>query len=128
MILIADDSKFMRTYLKQILHKHGFTNFVEASNGKEAIQLFNLLKPRITLLDIIMPEIDGLEALQEIKKINSEAKVIMCSSLATNENKKQAIDLGASDFVIKPFFEDLNQIISRTLAEPGGDTIEYTIF
>ncbi|WP_252502100.1 response regulator [Sporosarcina sp. Marseille-Q4943] len=120
MILLADDSKFMRNWLKQILQKYGHTNFAEASNGEQAVLMYRLVKPEIVFLDITMPKIDGLAALQEIMEMNSKAKVIMCSSLSTNANMKAALRLGAKDFVVKPFFNDIHKIIER-LHEKKGD-------
>ena len=126
MILIADDSKFMRSYLKQALQKQGYRNFVEATNGEEAITLYRLIKPELVLLDITMPKIDGLTALKEIMGINPEAKVIMCSALSTNANMTEALRLGASDFVVKPFFEEINKVIGKILT--GGHQLESIIF
>lgn len=128
MILIADDSRFMRNILKQSLQKYGYNNFVEAKNGREAILLFKLLKPSVVLLDITMPEVDGLEALKEIKALNQDAKVIMCSAMATDANRKEALMLGAGDFVRKPFFEDLHVKVANLQAGNGGDEIESIIF
>lgn len=124
MILIADDSKFMRHYLIQSLRKHGFTNFIEASNGREAVLYYILFEPSVALLDITMPEVDGLIALKEIMKVNPDAKVIMCSALATKKNREKAKMLGASDFLVKPFFEELSEKVAKLRNANGGKYIE----
>ena len=128
MILLADDSRFMRNWLKQILQKHGYINFAEASNGEQAILMYRLLKPEIVFLDITMPKIDGLAALQQIMEINPKAKVIMCSALSTNANMTTALRLGAMDFMIKPFFDDVNKIIEKIQATKGDRQYESLTF
>lgn len=124
MILIADDSKFMRHYFIQALREHGYTNFIEASNGREAVLFHILFEPSVTLLDIKMPEVDGLTALKKIKKANPAAQVIMCSSLATKENRQEAKMLGASDFIVKPFFGKLGDKVIKLRKSNGGKYVE----
>lgn len=127
MILLADDSRFMRNWLKQILQKHGYLKFAEASNGEEAVLLYRLVKPEIVFLDITMPKIDGLEALQQIMEINPKAKVIMCSALSTEANTKAALRLGATEFIVKPFFDDVNKLMERIRETKGGLQCELFI-
>ena len=103
-ILLADDSRFMRNWLKQILQKHGYINFAEASNGEQAVLMYRLVKPEIVFLDITMPKVDGLAALQQIMEINPKAKVIMCSALSTNANRTAALRLGATGFYCQTIF------------------------
>ena len=98
-ILIADDSSFMRNVLKDILSKEGHT-LIEAENGKEALAKFDAEKPNLVLLDIIMPEMDGIEVL---KKIGATAKVVVISAVGQEKMVEEAKKLGALDYIVKPF-------------------------
>lgn len=102
-ILIADDATFMRMMLKDILSHAGFINLIEAKNGREAINLFKVEKPEFILLDVTMPDMDGLRALEEIKEINPDVKIIMCSSMGQEEIVSECFEKGADDFIMKPF-------------------------
>ncbi|MDO4832226.1 MAG: response regulator [Clostridia bacterium] len=102
-ILIADDATFMRMMLKDILSHAGFINLIEAKNGREAINLFKVKKPELILLDVTMPDMDGLRALEEIKEINPDVKIIMCSSMGQEEIVSECFEKGADDFIMKPF-------------------------
>ncbi|TGE34228.1 response regulator [Desulfosporosinus sp. Sb-LF] len=105
-ILIADDASFMRLMICQILARKGLTNIVEAENGRQAVERFKTNKPDLTLMDITMPELDGLAALAEILEIDSLAKVIICSAVAHESMVLDALKRGAVDFVVKPFRPD----------------------
>ena len=105
-ILIVDDAMFMRTMLKNILAKHGYEVCGEATNGIEAIDKYIELRPDFVLLDITMPEMDGITALKEIKKIDPQAVVVMCSAMGQQAMVIDAIQGGAIDFIVKPFQED----------------------
>lgn len=102
-VLIADDSTFMRKILKNVLTKAGHTEIVEVSNGEEAVNAYKKDKPALVLLDIIMEKKDGIEALKEIKASDKAAKIIMVSAVGQEQMVKEAMELGASDFVVKPF-------------------------
>ena len=102
-ILIVDDAAFMRMMLKDILIKNGFEVCGEACNGKEAIERYKELNPDLITLDITMPNMDGLEALKEIRNINKDAKVIIFSSIGQQGMVLEAIQNGAIDFIVKPF-------------------------
>lgn len=102
-ILIADDATFMRMMLKDILSHAGFINLIEAKNGREAINLFKVEKPELILLDVTMPDMDGLKALEEIKDVNPDVKIIMCSSMGQEELVSECFEKGADDFIMKPF-------------------------
>lgn len=102
-ILIADDSANMRLILKDILHRSGYTVVGEAKDGAEAVSLFDKLSPDAALIDLSMPEMDGLEALRSIKAAHEEARVVMISMLGQQELVIDALRAGASDFIIKPF-------------------------
>ena len=102
-ILIVDDAQFMRHMLKKILTETGFEIAGEASNGAEAIDLYKELKPDLVTLDVVMPEVNGLEALKAIRELDPEAKVVMVSAVDQRESLLEAIRAGASDYVVKPF-------------------------
>jgi two-component system chemotaxis response regulator CheY len=102
-VLIVDDLAFIKLVIRDTLEKSGFIVAGEASNGLEAIELYKKLKPDIVLLDITMPKMDGIQALTEILKYDSAAKVIMCSALGQQKLIIQSIQLGAKDFIVKPF-------------------------
>lgn len=102
-ILVVDDAAFMRMMLKNMLTKAGFEIAGEASNGKHAIEAYKECHPDLVLMDITMPEMDGIEALRNIKKINPNAKVVMCSAMGQQAMVMDAIKYGANDFVVKPF-------------------------
>ena len=105
-ILVVDDAMFMRRMLKDILVKHGYEVCGEAANGQEAIDKYIELRPDFVLLDITMPEMDGITALKEIKKIDPQAVVVICSAMGQQAMVIDAIQGGAIDFIIKPFQED----------------------
>lgn len=99
-ILMSDDSAFMRKVLKDILQGAGFTNFIEASNGREALEKYHAEKPDLVLLDVIMPEVDGVAVVKEIGK---EATVVMVSAVGQESVIKEATEYGAKAFIVKPF-------------------------
>ena len=102
-VLIVDDAIFMRMKLKDILEKNGFEVVGEAQNGVEAIEKYKTEKPDLVTMDITMPEMDGVSALKEIKKVNEGAKVVMCSAMGQQAMVMEAIQAGAIDFIVKPF-------------------------
>ncbi len=105
-ILIADDSSFMRTILKKVLLPAGYDIAGEAANGLEAVERFTELKPDLVILDVTMPEIDGIEALRRIMTLDPEALCIICSAIGQRWMIVQAIEYGAKDFIVKPFQAD----------------------
>ena len=102
-ILIVDDAAFMRMMIKDILTKNGYNVAGEAENGARAFEKYNEVKPDLVLMDITMPEVDGLEGLRRIMEYDANATVIMCSSMGQKEHVVQAIQSGAKDFIVKPF-------------------------
>lgn len=102
-IMTADDSAFMRKILIDILNGAGYTTIIEAENGVQAIEKFHSEKPDLVLLDIIMPEKDGLEV---VKTIGKEANVIMVSAVGQESIIKDAMTFGAKGFIVKPFEKD----------------------
>jgi two-component system chemotaxis response regulator CheY len=102
-VLIVDDLTFIKMVLKDLVEKAGFRVVGEASDGEEALRLFEEKHPDVVLMDITMPKMDGLTALQRILEKDPEAKIIMCSALGQQRLILQAIQLGAKDFIVKPF-------------------------
>jgi two-component system chemotaxis response regulator CheY len=102
-ILIVDDAAFMRMMIKDNLKKAGYTEFVEAGDGEQAVLKYEEEKPGVVLLDITMPVMDGIQVLRTIKQLDPNAKVIMCSAMGQEGMVVEAIKLGALDFIVKPF-------------------------
>ncbi len=102
-VLIVDDAAFMRMMIKNILSKSGYDIVGEAENGVQAVAKFKELKPELVTMDITMPEMDGISAVKEIKKLDPAAKIIMCSAMGQQAMVIDAIQAGAKDFIVKPF-------------------------
>ncbi len=105
-ILIVDDAAFMRMMIKDILSKNGYNVVGEAENGQKAIDKYNELKPDLVLMDITMPELDGIQALKAIKASDPNASIIMCSAMGQQAMVIESIQSGAKDFIVKPFQAD----------------------
>ncbi len=105
-ILICDDAAFMRMMIKDILSKNGYNVAGEAENGAKAVEKYNELKPDLVLMDITMPEMDGIQALKKIKETDPSALVIMCSAMGQQAMVIESIQAGAKDFIVKPFQAD----------------------
>lgn len=105
-VLIVDDAAFMRITLKTMLEKNGFEVVGEAANGLEGVKKYGELKPDAVTMDITMPELDGVSALREIKKLDPNAKVVMISAMGQESMVKESIIAGASGFLVKPFKEE----------------------
>ncbi len=102
-ILIVDDLAFIKLVLKDLIIEAGFRVVGEGSNGEEAIELYQDTRPDVVLLDITMPKMDGLTALKKILALDPDAKIIMVSALGQQKLILQAIEMGAKDFIVKPF-------------------------
>lgn len=102
-ILITDDALFMRVTLRNILSRHGYEICGEASTGKEAVALYSSVKPDLVTMDITMPEMDGITAVREIKRLDPQAKIIMCTAMGQKNMVLEAVAAGARDFIVKPF-------------------------
>lgn len=105
-ILIVDDAAFMRMMIKDILTKNGYNVVGEAENGTKAIEKYAEVKPDLVLMDITMPELDGIEALKKIKEADPAALIIMCSAMGQQAMVIESIQAGAKDFIVKPFQAD----------------------
>lgn len=102
-ILIVDDTLFMRTLLKNILFSGGHDIVGEAGDGDEAIAKYQELKPDLVTMDVVMPKVNGIEALKGIKAFDPNAKVVMCTAVGQEQMVKLAIKTGAKGYIIKPF-------------------------
>ena len=105
-ILICDDAAFMRMMIKDILTKNGYTIVGEAENGLKAVEKYNETKLDLVMMDITMPEMDGIQALKKIKSGDPSANIIMCSAMGQQAMVIESIQSGAKDFIVKPFQPD----------------------
>jgi two-component system chemotaxis response regulator CheY len=101
--MVVDDNAFMRNNLKNILTGAGFEVVAEASDGLEAVTTYQTATPDLVTLDITMPNMDGVQALKELKGLDPDARVIMVSAMGQEALVVEAITSGAADFVVKPF-------------------------
>jgi two-component system chemotaxis response regulator CheY len=102
-VLICDDAIFMRTMISDILQQSGFEIIGEAESGLEAIEKYKQLRPDLVTMDIVMPDMGGIDAVREITKIDANARILMCSAMGQQALVVEAIQAGAKDFVVKPF-------------------------
>lgn len=102
-ILIVDDAAFMRMMIKDILSKNGFSVVGEAENGLRAVEKYKELNPDLVIMDIAMPEMDGIQAVKQIKTLDPSARIIMCSAMGQQAMVIESIQAGAKDFIVKPF-------------------------
>jgi two-component system chemotaxis response regulator CheY len=105
-ILVTDDAAFMRMQLKNIFQSLGHEVVGEAENGQVAIDMYSELKPDLVTMDITMPEMNGVEAVKNIKANDPGATIIMCSAMGQQQMVLEAIQAGAKDFIVKPFDQD----------------------
>lgn len=105
-ILVVDDAMFMRSTLKMMLRKENYEVIGEAGNGIEAIERYKALNPDIVTMDIHMPEMGGIDALEAIMSYDPNAKIVMISAAGDQKHVLEAMKLGAKNFIIKPFTED----------------------
>lgn len=102
-VLVCDDAIFMRTMISDILSQAGFEIVGEAESGVQAVAKYRELKPDLVTMDIVMPDMGGIEAVREICKADPAAKILMCSAMGQQALVVEAIQAGAKDFVVKPF-------------------------
>ena len=125
-VMIVDDAMFMRNMISDIFQgkKFGEEDYevvAEAENGIEAVEKYKEHMPEVVTMDIVMPEMTGIEALKEIMQINAEANVIMCSALGQDSLVMEALDSGAKDFIVKPFQpEKVLDVVVRILKDTRG--------
>jgi len=119
-VLVVDDIGMMRSIIRETLEGEGIHVAAEAANGREALQLYAKLRPNLVLMDITMPVMNGIEALRRIRALDPKAKIIMCSSMSQQRYIVKSIQLGARDFIVKPFKK--HRIISSVKKAAYGDT------
>ena len=118
-ILLVDDAAFMRKVIKDALSKAGYSDLHEAVDGADAVEKYNSLKPDLVLMDITMPNMDGLEALKAIRAADGNANVVMCSAMGQETMVINAIRSGAKDFIVKPFkAERVLKTVTSIVGEP----------
>ena len=118
-VMIVDDAEFMRMIIRDILLMHGHEVVAEVGDGEEAIQTYLEVKPDLVLMDILMPDMDGKEALKKLLVMDPEAKVVMCSSLGQQALITESMKIGAMGFIVKPFESDGMLDVIRKIAEPN---------
>lgn len=121
-VLLVDDTAFMRRMLREILTRGGYEVAGEARNGIEAVERYRQTRPDLVVMDITMPEMDGIAAVREILRQDAGARIIMCSALGQDEPIVEALEAGASDFVLKPFLpEKVLEAVQKVLgtSAPG---------
>ena len=119
-VLIIDDADFMRMMLRDIIEDMGMKVTAEAKDGAEAVQQYRQKKTDLVLMDISMPEMDGLEALNQIMKYDPQANVVMITALGQKDQVLACIKAGARDFIIKPFDQDrVTETLDHLMAAQG---------
>lgn len=121
-VLIVDDAAFMRMILKNILIQNGHKITGEAENGQKAIEHYKQHRPDIVTMDITMPDMNGITAVEKIKKIDPDAKIIMCSAMGQQAMVLDAVKAGAKDFIVKPFEKErvidaVNKVIGARMVK-----------
>jgi two-component system chemotaxis response regulator CheY len=117
-VLIVDDAIFMRNMIREVFAGSGFEVVGEAANGLEALEKYKELKPDLTTMDIVMPFRSGIDATREIVKHDPKAVIVMCSALGQESLVMEAIEAGASDFIVKPFKpEDVLSVVKKVLGD-----------
>ena len=118
-ILCVDDAAFMRKVVKDTLSKNGYTDLYEAVDGADAVEKYSEINPDLVIMDITMPNMDGLEALKAIRAKNPAANVVMCSAMGQEAMVIDAITAGAKDFIVKPFKpERVLKTVTSIVGEP----------
>jgi two-component system chemotaxis response regulator CheY len=115
-VLLCDDAMFTRTMLKGILVRAGHVVVGEADNGRAAVEQYTALRPQLVLMDIVMPDMSGLEAVRAICRVDPDACIVMCSAMGQQELVEEAIVAGAIGFILKPFTASR---VLETIADAG---------
>jgi len=118
-IMLVDDAAFMRKMLTDTLSKNGYTDIMEAVDGADAVEKYSENQPDLVIMDITMPNMDGLEALKAIRAKDGNANIVMCSAMGQEAMVLDAIRSGAKDFIVKPFKPDrVLKTVSSILGNP----------
>ena len=119
-VLVVDDAVFMRSMICEILTRTGrFEIVAQASNGLEAVERFQELRPDLVTMDIVMPEMDGIEATKELLRLDPHATIVICSALGQESLVIESIAAGARDFIVKPFAPDKVLAVLETVLSPA---------
>ncbi|MFH1950158.1 MAG: response regulator [Pseudomonadota bacterium] len=118
-ILVVDDAQFMRMMLSNILAESGYEVVGEAGDGQEGIDKYQALKPDLVTMDIVMPGMDGIDAVREIIKLDPEAKIVMVTAMGQEKLMEKAVRAGAKGFIVKPFnparvVEEVKKVLGQT--------------
>ncbi|MCC6687046.1 MAG: response regulator [Fimbriimonadaceae bacterium] len=105
-VLISDDAAYVRLALRRIVSAHGWDVVGEAENGAQAVALYKALAPDLVLMDIEMPEMDGISAIRAILQASPEAKIVVCAAMSKNNQIQEAVAAGARDYIVKPFRDE----------------------
>jgi two-component system chemotaxis response regulator CheY len=124
-VLIVDDMRIMRLVLSSILKDAGIPILGEATNGREALEMYSSIRPAVVVLDILMPVMDGFTALEKLMAYDSEANVVICSTLQQKFHITKALKAGAKDFLIKPFRPDLVRKVVQSLLLKNTTVHQY---
>ena len=127
--LIVDDEKHLRVYMKLLLKQIGFTEFFEAINGQQGVDLYKAHQPDLVLMDVNMPVKEGIEALKEIVEFDQNAVVVMASSVASRQAVEASVECGASYYIRKDtpkaeIAELLNGLIDDIWVDEGCSVVE----
>ena len=115
--VLIDDAVFMRNMIREVFTPDRFEVVSEAANGQEAIERYKANKPDLVTMDIVMPMMSGIDATRAIVELDPNAKIIMCSALGQEALVMEALDAGASDFIVKPFQpDDVLKVVNKVLA------------
>ncbi|WP_426492349.1 response regulator [Hymenobacter sp. 102] len=121
-ILIVDDSFYMRTMLKNMLTDAGYEVVGEAANGQQALEMASNTKPDLITLDVILPDNTGLDVLKGIRQEQPDVKVVMCSAVGQEVIVNEALESGATAYIVKPFSEEkVLEIVGSALQEASSD-------
>lgn len=124
-VLVVDDAIFMRMMLKDLLTKSGLEVVGQAANGDEAVDVYRKMRPDVVTLDIMMPHSDGLGALEAILREDPQARIVVVSAIEQNETVQRALDLGAADYLLKPFSP--HRIVEVLKRVTGDETIDVEV-
>ena len=117
-VLIVDDALFMRTMLRDIFESAGWQIVAEAENGEQAIEKYKIHQPDLVTMDIVMPELGGIDALKIILGDSPRARIVVCSALGQKNLIMDAVNAGAKDFIVKPFQSDqVLEVVERVISE-----------
>lgn len=123
-VLVVDDALFMRKMIGAVATEAGWTVVAEARDGQEAVELYELHRPDLVTMDLVMPRMTGLEALRAIREADPQASVIVISALDQKQALMDAIRLGALDFIVKPFDRERVIGLFRKLGGPPAPNID----